>query len=306
MEVNIKILPKRLNFDQVSNLWWRDEMGTIEGELDLIAKIEHELNRELAEFIKSEIKLKLIESDRTYATVERIGLLRSGIKANRFYYTKISLKDEILEEVLGFFPIVVTKIPFRKEVAFPLFCEYGAMIDSPIPFTILVKQVTLLRPLTCRRAFIPFVEAKDFDHKKIFKEKLYWNELMEKLNQDTELERLLERMSNKIEWSKYVQEIKDDSKDPGQTLGQLLPFKQYTIMIFKNAPKYYEETFSVRIKNLSFPNIKDLFLIFQKLSRYIKEYNSPKAPDGLLPAKWPILYLLIAEYKDKIKQADNQ
>ncbi|MEM3753324.1 MAG: hypothetical protein QW778_01865 [Candidatus Micrarchaeaceae archaeon] len=273
-------------------------MGVVEGELGLVNDLERLLNLELQEFIAAPVKLRFVHG--TESAVCK-GFWRTRLKANRYYEADIFLKDPNVKKVKALYPMVV----FGGERAYPLFAHYGTVISSPIPTTIVVKRVTLLRPLTYRRAFIPFWDAKSFNHKKIFKEKLGWNPLIERLNQDKELENLLEKLPNRVSWQNWVQEIKDESDSFEECLGQIIPFKQETLIIFNHAAKW-EETFTGKMKNLQLPYIKDLIKIMIKVAQYITEFKYDKEANGIIAEEWSarlLLYLLMKDLKPHIKKA---
>ncbi len=123
-----------------------DVMGVVEGESGLVNEMERLLNLELQEFIAAPIKLRFVHG--TEGAV-REGFWKPRLKANKYYEADIFLKDSNVKKVKALYPMIVFKPRIGGEKAYPLFAHYGAMVNSPIPSTIIVKRVTLLRPLTC-------------------------------------------------------------------------------------------------------------------------------------------------------------
>jgi len=277
-------------------------MSVIEGESGLVSEMERLLNSELQEIIAAPIKLRFLHGS---DGVVREGWWKPRYRANRYYEADIFLKDSHIKKVKALYPMLVTKSAIGGEKAVPLFAHYGAVVESPIPSTIVVKRVSLLRPLTYRRAFIPFWDARNFNHKKIFKEKLGWNPLIERLNQDQELEKLLEKLPNRVAWGNMAQEIKDESDNFEDCLGQIIPFNHETLIIFNHGAKW-EETFTGKMKNLQLPYIKDLITIMLKVARYIIEFKYDKESNGLIAEEWSarlLHYLLMKDLKPHVKKA---
>jgi len=78
---------------------------------------------------------------------------------------------------------------------FPMACICGTFVEKPIPSSMFVKNVRV----GLRKApfFLPYTATPKFSAKKVYKEKLNWNPLIELLNQDEKLRGLLKGLPTK-------------------------------------------------------------------------------------------------------------
>ena len=176
--------------------------------------------------------------------------------------------------------------------ALPTICRIGSVVQNPIPFTVVVKEVSPSF-MKLRKAFVPLTVVEDFDTDKLFRTKVGGNPLLEKLNQDKELEKLLQSIPQKTaSVTGLVSEFKDgDQFDPAKCLGQLIPYKDKTCVAFQFAPRLETDALE-ELKDVRFPFIKNMMTIIQRVARYIENFGHKGETIATVAAVWPIFSLL--------------
>ena len=264
--------------------------------MDLIKEIERQVTVELTGLTEASVRLELLHAGEPYFPKGRA--LAPSAVPNTIYVADIHMKWKGPSLVKACFPLIVIEALLREQ-AFPSIFEFGTIVDSSAPSTILVKR---LGPT--RRVFIPFSNARGFDHRRMFEEKTDWNGLVEELNQDEELANLLDRLPSKVFLGAIDTEIgtEDSDEAPERCLGQLVPFRGKTFVALKYVPTW-ETTFTGAMSGFSLAYIKDLFLALQSITRHIIDFRHEAYLDGVVASRWMILDMLAKEYR---KQFDTK
>jgi hypothetical protein len=124
----------------------------------------------------------------------------------------------------------------------PLTCNCGTFVEKPVPSSMFVKNVRV--GLLKESFFLPYAAMPKFSAKRVYKEKLNWNPLIERLNQDKKLRGLLKDLPTETKVAVSVEKdiwgnprrttfqiFKVDDKDDNyNTVCQIIPFKDKSLV----------------------------------------------------------------------------
>jgi len=162
---------------------------------------------------------------------------------------------------------------------FPMACICGTFIERPIPNSMFVKGVRV--GLRKDRFFLPYTATPAFSAKKVYKEKLNWNPLVELLNQDKKLRGLLKDLPTKT--TVVVEKMRkgtinnvykvNDKDDNYNTVCQVIPFKDKSLIA-----TYHMMDEPKRIENA----VKAI----GRIREHIIEYGYDQPTTGQIPQPW--------------------
>ena len=161
-------------------------------------------------------------------------------------------------------------------------CYCGTLIDKPIPDPIIVKNIKI--GLWKKPYFIPYIEKINFSAKDILNNKNSWNSLLEKLNEDNDLQNILKRLPTQktifgideqyqVGRDKYWNYQLDDQDNNTHTLIQLIPFGDRTLIATRHMVEDPRR-------------IVQAVEAISRIRKYIEEFNFSRYVIGKIPQQW--------------------
>ena len=152
----------------------------------------------------------------------------------------------------------------------------GTVIQGVVPCTIVIKDCSL-RFLRSKRAFLPLLPSPEylnnFDASKVYKKKLGWNQVIEALNADSVLEKMLQHPNAPYGLTDY--------KKPFECHGQLVPQGDVTLAAMRFVPANEDR----------FDGLHSCVMILTRIASILHDLPKPKFTYG--PASpWEIMHLL--------------
>lgn len=246
---------------------------------EAISDLENSLRSAFRDYPVSSIKLDLIhETDRPKIS----GIITTKMSPNVFYAAHILIETPYFNRIVVIVPLATVMLGFRRDVraVYAGFISWwGALVNAPIPTTVLEKRI-FTGIITTKRVFIPYYKEVEYmDAKKIFKNKECWNPLLDKLNADEELDENLGRLETEFKvkffgpwWGSsgnWKSEIDDMGPEPSKSIVVSIPIRHKTLLA-AFYPVHAENT-----QNL----VNILFVV----AKHIMEFNYNKESFGLIP-----------------------
>lgn len=213
------------------------------------------------------------------------------LKSNVIYFLDIPVKSKKIKNILVELPFILGSSRSKDvEFGFTVF-RAAAIIDASVSSTIVVKKI-FKSFFNEEYAFVPFTkdsaEGNKFYWKSVWKEKKGWNKLLESLNSDKELMKMIESIPKKAEVGSYTTEV-------GETVCQILPWGKKTSIIIANAPEY--ECGLIKLKKIFFNMNKNLDIL-ERIAGHI-EKNQAKSSGGVIEKNWAIIFYINEYLKRK-------